>query len=100
MDSRSLCILPFSGPFTSRCHGYRLKPWGFTFNQPGDVHELSQIESSCRIGGVLFSFAFAVSAIDKSGVGKIEYESKGAGCHDDIGKGGPFVDYLNRLQAK
>lgn len=48
----------------------------------------------------LSSFAFPVSAIDKSGVGKIEFESKGVGCHDDNGKGGPFVDYLNRLQAK
>ena len=40
------------------------------------------------------SLAFPVSALDKSGVGKIEYESNCAGCHGDNGKGGPFADYL------
>jgi len=40
------------------------------------------------------------SAIDKSGAGKIEFEFNCVGCHGDNGKGGPFVDYLNRLQAK
>jgi hypothetical protein len=48
----------------------------------------------------LSSFAFPVSAIDKSGVGKIEFEFNCVGWHGDNGKGGLFVDYLNRLQAK
>jgi hypothetical protein len=37
---------------------------------------------------VLSSFAFPVSAIDKSGVDKIEFEFNRVGCHDDNGRVG------------
>jgi mono/diheme cytochrome c family protein len=44
----------------------------------------------------LTSLAFPVSALDKSGVGKIEYESNCVSCHGMDGKGGAYVDFLKR----
>lgn len=42
----------------------------------------------------LSGISSATMAVDKAGVGKLEYQSNCASCHGNDGKGGAYVDFL------
>jgi mono/diheme cytochrome c family protein len=42
----------------------------------------------------LSGISSATLAVDKAGVGKLEYQSNCASCHGNDGKGGAYVDFL------